>query len=227
MAVHDVDLNITTNVHSYDNGKFQDRARQSDANGNKWGYYINDFTWDEVQFLRVRQRITSGARYSGYDDLFQIPSFTQIVNLLHDWNTRELALIGRPSKTGGVTGLYVELKKSYYFEQDSNGNVSLADLFLDELAQHPKASELLFDHVTLCDGLRYDEYRVPPLVLQSFEGDVLEYLRMKFKERWMDFVEEDAILASGVVNVTGEEDDEVDHRKSLLFCCFQTLAVLC
>jgi len=209
IAVHDVDLNVTTNVHTYNNGEFGDRARQSEGNGNKWGYYVNDFTWIEIQQLRVKQRVTSGARYDGYDYLFQIPSFTQIVNLLHDWNTRELPLIGRPSKTGGVTGLYVELKKSYYFQQD--GNISLADLFLDELAQHPKASELLFDHVTLCEGLRYDEYRVPPLVLQSFEGDVLEYLRNKFKERWMDFVEEDAILASGVVNVTGEEDDEVDH----------------
>ena len=211
VAIHDVDLNVTTNVHEYNDGEFQDRARQSEANGKKWGYYVNDFTWEELQLLRVRQRVTGGARYSGYDFLFQVPSFTQIVNLLHDWNTRELPLIGRPSKTGGVTGLYVELKKSYYFEQD--GNVSLADLFLDELAQHPKASDLLFDHVTLCDGLRYDEYRVPPLVLQSFEGEVLEYLRTKFKERWMDFVEEDAILASGVVNATGEEDDEVDHRK--------------
>ncbi len=132
-------------------------------------------------------------------------------------------MIARPSKTGGVTGLYVELKKSYYFEQDNDGNnASLADLFLDELAEHPKASELLFDHVTLCEGLRYDEYRVPPLVLQSFEGNVLEYLRTKFKERWMDFVEEDAILASGVVNATGEEDDEVDHRK----CFFLVLLLL-
>eukprot|EP00985_Skeletonema_marinoi_P021089 scaffold12771_cov80-Skeletonema_marinoi.AAC.2 len=196
IAVHDVDLNVTTNVHTYNNGEFGGRARQSEGNGNKWGYYVNDFTWIEIQQLRVKQRVTSGARYDGYDYLFQVPSFTQIVDLLHDWNTRELPLIGRPSKTGGVTGLYVELKKSYYFQQD--GNISLADLFLDELAQHPKASELLFDHVTLCEGLRYDEYRVPPLVLQSFEGDVLEYLRNKFKERWMDFVEEDAILASGV-----------------------------
>ncbi len=223
MALHDVDLNATTNVHSYNNGEFSERARKSEANGGKWGYYVNDFTWVELQQLRVRQRVVnSGARYEGYDYLFQIPSFTQIVNLLHDWNTRELSLIGRPSKTGGVTGLYVELKKSYYFEQDGNGNASLADLFLDELAEHPKASELLFDHVTLCEGLRYDEYRVPPLVLQSFEGNVLEYLRTKFKERWMDFVEEDAILASGVVNATGEEDDEVDHRK----CFFLVLLLL-
>ena len=211
VAIHDVDLNITTNVHTVSNGQYSSsgRARQSTANGNRWGYYVNDFTFSELQRLRVRQRVTSGARTEMYDYLFQIPSFTQIVNLLHDWNTRELESIGRPSKTGGVAGMYVELKKSYYFQQD--GNVSLPDLFLDELADHPKASELLFDHVTLCEGLRYDEYRVPPLVLQSFEGGVLEYLRTKFKERWMDFVEEDAILASGVVNVTGEEDDEVDH----------------
>jgi len=218
IAVHDVDLNVTTNVDTYNNGKYSDRARQSPANGNKWGYYVNDFTWAEIQQLRVRQRVTTGARYDGYDYLFKVPSFTQIVDLVHDWNTRELPLIGLPSKTGGVAGMYVELKKSHYFQDD--GNISLADLFLDELAQHPKASELLFDHVTLCEeGLRYDEYRVPPLVIQSFEGDVLESLRTKFKERWMDFVEEDAILASGVVNATGDEDDEVDHRECLCYAC--------
>jgi len=218
IAVHDVDLNVTTNVDTYNNGKYSDRARQSPANGNKWGYYVNDFTWAEIQQLRVRQRVTTGARYDGYDYLFKVPSFTQIVDLVHDWNTRELPLIGLPSKTGGVAGMYVELKKSHYFQDD--GNISLADLFLDELAQHPKASELLFDHVTLCEeGLRYDEYRVPPLVIQSFEGDVLESLRTKFKKRWMDFVEEDAILASGVVNATGDEDDEVDHRECLCYAC--------
>jgi len=132
------------------------------------------------------------------------------VNLLHDWNTRELPLIGRPGKSGGVPGLYVELKRSQFFEEDAN--ISMADLFLDELATHPKASELLFDHVTLCENLRYDEYRVPPLVVQAFEGDVLEYLRVRFKERWMDFVEEDAILSSGVVSGSlPEENDEIDH----------------
>ena len=41
----------------------------------------------------------------------------------------------------------------------------------------------------------------------------------------MDFVEEDAILASGVVNATGEEDDEVDHRKCLLACVVADIIV--
>jgi len=211
VAVHSVDLNTTSNVHTYNNGEFQGKARQSKANQNKWGYYVHDFTWEEVQKLSVRQRVSeSGARYDGYDYMFGIPSFSEIVNLLHDWNTRELPLIGRPGKSGGVPGLYVELKRSQFFEEDAT--ISMADLFLDELATHPKASELLFDHVTLCENLRYDEYRVPPLVVQAFEGDVLEYLRVRFKERWMDFVEEDAILSSGVVSGSlPEENDEIDH----------------
>jgi len=157
-----------------------------------------------------RQRVSeSGTRYDGYDYMFGIPSFAQIVNLLHDWNTRELPLLGRPSKVGGVPGLYAELKLSSFFLADAN--ISVADLFLDELATHPKASELLFDHVTLCDNLGYAEYRVPPLVVQSFNGDDLDYLRNKFKERWEDFVGEDALLLSGVVNSSLEENDEIDH----------------
>jgi len=210
VAVHSVDLNMTTNVHTYNNGEFRGKSRRSIANNMTWGYYVHDFTWDEIQKLSVRQRVSeSGARYDGYDYMFGIPSFSQIVNLLHDWNTRELPLIGRPEKVGGVPGAYVELKRSQFFQEDAN--VSIADLFIDELATHPLASELLFDHVTMCDNLKHDEYRVPPLVVQAFEGEVLEYLRNKFKERWMEFVKEDAILASGVVNETGEEDDEVDH----------------
>jgi len=62
IAVHDVDLNVTTNVHTYNNGEFGGRARQSEGNGNKWGYYVNDFTWIEIQQLRVKQRVTSGAQ---------------------------------------------------------------------------------------------------------------------------------------------------------------------
>lgn len=210
VAVHSVDLNITTNVHTYNNGEFRGKARQSAANNDEWGYYVHDFTWDEIQKLRVQQRVSdSGARYDGYDYMFKIPSFSQIVDLLYDWNTRELPLIGRPTKLGGVPGAYVELKRSDFFREDAN--ISISDLFLDELTSHPKASDLLFDHVTLCDSLRYDEYRVPPLVIQSFESDVLEYLRAKFKERWMDFVEEDELLAHGVVNMTGEDNDEIDH----------------
>jgi len=144
-----------------------------------------------------------------YDYLFGIPSFAQIVNLLHAWNTQEWPLIGRPNKVSGVPGMYVELKRAQFLKQDAN--ISIADLFLDELANHPHASELLFDHVELCRGLKYDEYRVPPLVVQSFEDEVLEYLRTMFKRRWMDFVKEDEILAGGMVNDTSAEEDEINH----------------
>jgi len=210
VAIHSVDLNVTSNVHTYNNGEFQNKARQSEANNNEWGYYVHDFTWEEVQKLSVRQRVSeSGSRTNVYDYMFGIPSFSQIVDLLHDWNTRELPLIGRPNKVGGVAGVYPELKRSQFFQEDAN--MSIADLFLDELATHPKSSELLFDHITLCDNLKHDEYRVPPLVVHSFEADVLEYLRGKFKERWMDFVEEDELLASGVVEELSEDNDEVDH----------------
>ncbi|KAL9179510.1 LOW QUALITY PROTEIN: hypothetical protein ACHAXT_008800 [Thalassiosira profunda] len=207
IAMHSVDLNVTSNVHDHNNGEFRDRARQSESEQRRMGVLCERF--HEVQKLTVRQRVSEpGSRTSGYDHMFRIPSFTQIVDLLHDWNTRELPLIGRPGKVGGVPGVFAELKRSQFFQEDAN--ISIADLFLDELATHPKASDLLFDHITLCDDLKHDEYRVPPLVVHSFESDALEYLKRRFKERWMDFVEEDAILASGVVNATGE-DDEVDH----------------
>ena len=139
---------------------------------------MHDFTWEEISKLTVRQRVSeSGARYDGYDYQFGIPRFSDIVHLLYNWTTAELPLIGRPNKVGGVPGIYAELKRAQFFREDAN--ISIADLFIEELATHPKASDLLFDHVTLCDNLKHDEYRVPPLVVQSFEGDVLEYLRDK------------------------------------------------
>ena len=115
-----------------------------------------------------------------------------------------------------VPGLYVEIKNAQFFMED--GSLDMSELFLDELATHPKASELLFDHVTLCDDLKHNEYRVPPLVVQSFEAEVLEKLRVGFKARWMEFVEEDELLSSGVVNATSESDDEIDHP----WCVFRT-----
>ena len=163
--------------------------------------------------LRVKQRVSdSGARSTAYDYMFGIPSFSQIVNLLHDWNTRELSLVGRPGKTGGVAGMYVELKRSKFFEEDAN--VSIANVFLDELAHHEKASELLFNrYVTLCDGLKYDEYQVPPLVVQSFDGETLRYLRQMFKQRWQDFVQEDATLVEELLgnDTSTVEEDEINH----------------
>ena len=207
--MHSVDLNVTSNVHTYNNGEFRGRARQSKANNDEWGYYVHDFTWEEVHKLRVRQRISEGSRTDAFDYMFRIPSFSQIVDLLHDWNTRELPLIGRPNKVGGVPGVFAELKRNQFFQDDAN--ISIAELFIETLATHPKASDLLFDHITLCDGLQHDEYRVPPLAVHSFEADVLEDLRRRFKERWMDFVEEDEILSSGVVTNATEENDEIDH----------------
>ena len=228
VAVHSVDLNVTTNVHAFNNGEFRSRARTSQANKGAWGYYVNDFTWDELRKLTVRQRVKEGgARFEGYDGLFKIPSFSQIVDMLHDWNSRELPLIGRPGKVGGVPGLYVEIKRAQFFMDD--GSLDMAELFLNELATHPKSSELLFDHVTLCDDLKHNEYRVPPLVVQSFEADVLEKLRVGFKKRWMEFVEEDELLSNGVVNATSESDDEIDHpwcvRIFILDCSLQARSV--
>lgn len=53
VALHSVDLNITTDVHRYNDGQFRDRARRSAANSDQWGYYVHDFTWEEIQLLRV------------------------------------------------------------------------------------------------------------------------------------------------------------------------------
>ena len=153
---------------------------------------MHNCTWEEVHKLSGHQCVSdSGAQYDGYDYMSGIPYFSQIVNLLYDWNTREVLLIGRPNTVGQVPGLYTKFKLSQFFLADAN--VSIAGVCLDKLAARPKASELLFDHFSLCNDLGYVEYKVPPLVVKLFNEDYFVYLRDKFKERRDYFVEKNAL----------------------------------
>jgi len=54
IAVHNVDLNITTNIQN----AYPDRQRTIELDGEKVsGYFAFDFTLDELQSIRVKQRI--------------------------------------------------------------------------------------------------------------------------------------------------------------------------
>lgn len=197
VAVHSVDLNITTDVAL----KFPDRYRldvEHDGYSNMSGYFVNDFTLHEVKQLRVKQRVEdTAARSRLFDWLFEVPTLSEILDLMASWDDDVLESISRSIvRTDERPGLYVELKMPGWLKADSN--ISVEELLVSELKDHPHAYELFFDSETICGSssgendlnnrmlLSLDvniakEYnRLPPLVMQCFEHDTLERLQLAF-----------------------------------------------
>lgn len=175
MAIHSVDLNITTNVEAV----FPKRRRKQDADSKDSGYYVQDFTLSEIKTLRVKQRVEdTPARSRYFDDLFEVPTLAEIVDLLHDWNTNVRPYIGTDTqKIKGRAGLYVELKRPGFLRDDAG--INIADLFIAEMKSNDKAREMFLE-MRECANLKADEYQVPPLVLQCFDGETLTYLHEQF-----------------------------------------------
>jgi len=192
VAMHDINLNRTTDVAT----KFPDRFRTMIVEGaageeqvSLSGYFVQDFTLEEVKTLRVKQGFDDArARSRAFDWHFTIPTFTEIIDLLHQWNIEIRPLITKEGsrKIDSRPGLYVELKKPRQILEDSG--MIMADLFLNELKAHPHGSHLFFGvphdtnntNATNFGCEKPSEYRVPPLVVECFESAVLESLRMSF-----------------------------------------------
>ena len=166
---------------------------------NRTGYWSFNFTLAEIQTLRVKQRLPR-ARTTAYDGMFSVPTFLEIQQLVQNWNqervpqlllhvdedgeTDTTATAAEPA-SGNATahthyqqtaGVYAELKSTPWFEKDAN--INLVDLLLQEIDDNAD----LFQSVLKCpDIFRFDEYTVPPLVIQSFEGEALQDLTEKWK----------------------------------------------
>lgn len=172
VAVHSIDLNITTDVAT----KYPGRDREIKGRGE--GFYIQDFTLEEVKTLRVRQRLEdSPARSRYFDWMFQIPTFTEIMTLLHDWNSDKAVLFGDSvNKIQGRAGIYVELKSSSLLLDDAG--LDVVDLLLEELRIYPHSKHMFFgvqdnSNSTNFGCERPNQYQVPPLVIQSFDSKTL------------------------------------------------------
>ncbi len=176
VAVHDINLNITTNVDQL----YPDRYRTIEVNGqNLTGYFVFDFTLQEVKLLRVKQRID--ARSKNFDWFFGIPTLHDILDLLYEWNGG-IMLHQNQTRRSGV---YMELKSPEIYQQLQN--TSLADVFLEDLAQHPHADEMFFNvgNNTVFGCEMDDSYQVPPLVIQCFDGETLKHLRNRLHQQSM------------------------------------------
>lgn len=190
IALHTADLNVTTNVEEVFGAT---RQPWLSPFVNRSGYWSFNFTLDEIKQLKVHQRLPR-ARTKAYDGLFGVPTFLEIRSLVNEWNTERVPEIQRhvdDNDNNNATtttvephehyqqtaGVYAELKSSPWFQADAN--ISLVELLLKELEENRD----IFQSTLECPSIfKFDEYRVPPLVVQSFEGSVLQDLSEKWKD---------------------------------------------
>ena len=61
-------------------------------------------------------------------------------------------------------------------------NVSIAELFLEDITQHPLADEMFYNvqNKTIFGCEKRNTYQVPPLVMQCIDGDTLHNLHEVF-----------------------------------------------
>eukprot|EP00591_Stephanopyxis_turris_P004944 CAMPEP_0195512668 /NCGR_PEP_ID=MMETSP0794_2-20130614/4553_1 /TAXON_ID=515487 /ORGANISM="Stephanopyxis turris, Strain CCMP 815" /LENGTH=468 /DNA_ID=CAMNT_0040640511 /DNA_START=122 /DNA_END=1528 /DNA_ORIENTATION=+ len=177
VAVHNIDLNITTNIAKV----FPDRFRiiTEKSGSNKTGYFVQDFTLSEVRQLRVEQRVKdTPARSRFFDGLFPVPTLVEIIDLLAEWTYNAMPVLGR-NPDMARPGLYIELKSPSLLLEDAE--IKVEDLLIETIKAHPHSPDLFFNE-SRCASLKRGEYIVPPLVMQNFEYETLAHLRSVFEE---------------------------------------------
>lgn len=153
IAMHDLLLDDTTDVASHE--EFSDRYTTKRVDGmEKTGYFVNDFTVEELKTLRLIQRVSS--RSTQFNGFLQIPTFTEIMNLAQS----------AFEKTGRTTGIYLELKSPSYH---ATLGYQVGDMLVKALTAGGYA-------VTGEDTGGSNLTNVVPIVVQCFEPETLRYL---------------------------------------------------
>ena len=192
VALHSIDLNVTTNVATV----FPQRL--SDRNG-KQGYWVNTFTFAELQQLRINQRLPEG-RSTDFDGSFKIPRLGQILDLWNEYNAQI-----KPTVSNAIrrVGLYIEVKDADYFEREvqfSNNNTVAEELIHHlYLTDHHSTIPLEDD---ACAQLKYGEYLVPNLILENFRGSFLE----EVADKWISVYNITSIPIPPMVLLVPEDD---------------------
>ena len=210
IAIHSLDLSSTTDVETV----FPNKKWFSPFAGQE-GYWAFNFTLAEIAQLTVTQRLPQ-ARSTVFDNLFKIPLLEEIVQLVNEWNLEELSKFIRSqsedaSRNGNRTptsvelagaGIYLEPKELLWHQQEAG--IDLVDL----LFKHFELYKSDWEKAMPCfQEMEPDTYKVPSLVIQSFELDALT----TFHEKWLMWESNSAyaeppyvLLLSG-----GQCDDDV------------------
>lgn len=120
IARHEPNITATTNVGTLP--QFANRRRTRIVDGvSETGWFATDFTWAEMQQIRAVQAF--GERDQGFNGLYRIPSFDEVI-----------ALAKRKSAEEGRTiGVYPETKHPTFHQQLS---LALEDRLLHVLQKH-------------------------------------------------------------------------------------------
>lgn len=154
VVMHDLLLDDTTNVASLP--QFADRKTTKVVDGaNMTGYFISDFTYAELQELRLKQRMA--IRTKIFDNYFSIPTFDQVMALAQ----------ASYQSTKRTVGIYPELKHPTYFK---NLGFPMEDMLLDSLQKGGYITN---------DLSQANMTQVVPVVIQCFEDTTLQYLKGK------------------------------------------------
>ncbi|MEH1832598.1 MAG: esterase-like activity of phytase family protein [Nostoc sp.] len=143
--------NTTTDV--YKHPEFASRLKTVSLDGNKiTGWFAEDFTLAEIKTLRAEERLPF--RNHSFDDKFEIPTLTEIINLVKNVE----------ATTGKKIGIYPETKHPTYLAQEAT-YVGTTDKI------HRNISQLLID------TLKANNFTDPSRIfIQSFEVGNLKEL---------------------------------------------------
>lgn len=169
IARHENEIGGTTNVAAHP--EFANRKTSKIIDGvAETGWFTEDFTLAEIKTLRARERLPQlRPGNTRFDDQFDIPSFDEILSLVHAMNAeRNAAAEHRGSAHPNPIGIYVETKHPTYF--DGLG-LSLEAPLLRSLERA---------------GYRN---RNAPVFIQSFEVGNLKQLRAKTELRLIQLID--------------------------------------
>jgi glycerophosphoryl diester phosphodiesterase len=208
IAIHSLDLSITTNVEQVFG---EDRKTISSYMGNQTGYWAYEFTLQEIQQLTLKQRLPN-ARSTAFDGLFRIPSLNDILQLLIEWNEEVQPRLYNVNGTAALSssstasafsfnkldypppprGMYAEIKDGPWLMQDANMN--LLDIFF----QHMHDNQELWQRAMwqyMCDTkvLKQHQYKLPMLMMQAFQAPILK----DFTKKWQEFANVDGGSGDG------------------------------
>ncbi|MEH2377113.1 MAG: esterase-like activity of phytase family protein [Nostoc sp.] len=144
--------NTTTDV--YKHPEFADRKKTVSLDGSTiTGWFAEDFTLAEIKTLRAEERLPF--RDHSFDDQFQIPTLTEIIDLVKHVE----------ATTGKKIGIYPETKHPTYFTQEAT-YVGTTDKINRNISQ------------LLIDTLKANNFTDPSRIfIESFEVSNLKQLR--------------------------------------------------
>ncbi|MCO5585839.1 hypothetical protein L7F22_039772 [Adiantum nelumboides] len=150
ICFHDVTLDDTTDVA--DHPEFADQIATYDVQGvNTTGWFSIDFTWQELQTLRTRQRFSF--RESAYNDRYPIIRFEEYI---------EIAL-----NASRIVGIYPEMKNPVFINEHVTwpDGKKYEDVFVDTLLKYGYQGEFLSE-----------QWNAKPIFIQSFAPTSLIYV---------------------------------------------------